>query len=185
VAWGGIDVAPMDRKPGDLQQSLVTEGGAFTGKGHSSQVWAVRGPATVLLGQPGSPTVIGTVGSPGPVETLSGWYRVEDDGLVVEVTRETDPATIADLDSTWIQLIDANIAGAADETGSRRGSDATSVGYFDEHQAYSAEGTSSVVSNGRLPDSKWIGWQRDPSQGYVARLAKSAPKAAETVDEDI
>lgn len=147
VSMGGRAIPdPADRKPGDLQQSLkVDASGQTSGLGHSSQVWTVFGDGVACLGQPGSPTVVGgTVSAPGPIETLSGWYALPPGKLKWEVGPGTDPALVAKLTCVEFQLIEANVGNAND--------DATGVG---EARVDKSE----VVSNGRLPDSKWITWE--------------------------
>jgi hypothetical protein len=77
----------------------------------------------------------------------------------------TDPATVASVDVTYVQLIDANTKGsnkadATQKTGkSLRGGDATSVGAMTEAATFSAKGASDLISAGRLPTSKWADWK--------------------------
>jgi hypothetical protein len=141
---GGIRVEPADRRPGDLQQSYATDDGTANGAGHSSQVWAVRGRGVAYLGTDASPTLRPAPGAAIP----PGWYAVED--VFMELGPETDPATVASLDVTWVQLIDAN-------TG--RKDDATRVGAMQQASTYSPTGESTLVAAGRLPSSKWLDWQ--------------------------
>ena len=142
---GGIQVATGDRRPGDLQQSFKTTDGMANGEGHSSQVWAVQGQGVAYLGAPTSPTLSPTPSSPIP----PGWYAVE--GVFWEVGPDTDPATIASLDVSSVQLIDANT--------DRKNDDATQIGPMTKATAYKPAGSSSLVATARLPSSKWIDWQ--------------------------
>ena len=76
-----------------------------------------------------------------------GWYAIED--VFMELGPDTDPATVASIDVTWTQAIDAN---------TDRANDATRVGAMTEASTYSAKGKSSLVAVGRLPTSKWFDW---------------------------
>ena len=156
VALGGIEVDPKDRKPGDLQQTMKTDSsGKFTGAGHSSQVWSVRGIGVCYLGANDSPTIIPpNVTNPAPLDELEkGWYEINDEsGLFWLVDKDTSPDHVATLRADYIQLIDANVG---------RSGDATAVGTTSRAKEFHSGTTSEVTSNGRLPTSKWIAWVRN------------------------
>lgn len=157
VSLGGKEIDPGARKPGDLQQAIeIDANGIATGKGHSSQVWSVLGDGVACLGQPGSPTIAGgTVTSPAAIETLSGWYALPTGALKWKIGPETDPALVASLTCVEFELIDANTGRAND--------DATGIGS-------ARKDGQEVVSNGRLPSSKWIDWETR-AQDVVGTLA--------------
>lgn len=163
VALGGIEVSPEARKPGDLQQTLKTVDGRFTGGGHSSTVYEVQGTGVAELGASDGPSIRGTVGSPGPVGSLAaGWYQIPADSkLRWVVGPETNPARVATLAAKDIQVVDSN-NGREDADGNR---DATGIGRSFEKK------DSPVLSNGRLPTSRWISWAADESVRPVADLA--------------
>jgi hypothetical protein len=162
---GGQKIAMTDRRPGDLQQKLATvdgktTDGTYVGAGHSSQVWAVCGQGVAYLGAAGSPKLFTTKATDIP----PGWYQL--DGVVMEIDPMTDPATVASVEVTYVQLIDANTKGtykedASAKTGkSLRGGDATNIGAMTEAKKSSDKGASEVISAGRLPGSKWADWKR-------------------------
>ena len=160
VALGGIEIELEDRKPGDLQQWLKTNDGRFTGAGHSSTVFAVKGTGIAYLGDGGSPEIEGyDTGGLAP-----GWYEIpEGADLRWKIDPDTDPATVATLRALDIQLIDANTRGA--------GEDATAVGSFREETEHSEEGRSQVTSSGRLPTSAWYAWVENPSMAIKQVLS--------------
>ena len=87
--------------------------------------------------------MFGAVKTPGPVEALAGWYEIpEGSKLAWELGPETDPAQVARLTCVSYQLIEANTGKAGD--------DATAVGGLTKDKS------TQIVSDGRLPDSKWI-----------------------------
>ncbi|MEL6343280.1 MAG: hypothetical protein AAFV53_09085 [Myxococcota bacterium] len=161
VLFGGTEVELEDRLPGDIQQALKTNSqGTYTGAGHSSVVHAVEGYGVARVGETGSPEIIGGVKSPATADALApGWYRIEaGSDLRWSVGPDTDPASLAAITTTHVQLIDANIAGNADESGSARGGDATQVGFMNEQEDFDDSQASATTCAGRLPSSPWFPW---------------------------
>ena len=172
ASMGGRTIERDDRRPGDLQQAFKTNGGIATGKGHSSQVWSVRGPGVARLGEAGGPTIIGNPATP-LAELEPGWYEIDGDTLMWEVGPDTDPACVARLTAASVQTIDANIG---------RGADGTGVGGFEKQTAFSKEGASTAYSDGRLPTSRWFDWQpqgRRRGGGPPQRRGEEAPDEEE------
>jgi len=125
-----------------------------------SQEGREPGQGVAYLGAAGSPKLFTTKATDIP----PGWYQL--DGVVMEIDPMTDPATVASVEVTYVQLIDANTKGtykedASAKTGkSLRGGDATNIGAMTEAKKSSDKGASEVISAGRLPGSKWADWKR-------------------------
>jgi hypothetical protein len=177
VAFGGRIVDSAERRPGDVQQRFNTNNaGKYVGTGHSSVVHSIRGSGVAKLGDASSPSIEGSVQSPSDVESLQpGWYRISPgSGLQWVVTPETSVANVAEFTTEQTQLIDANIAGSLDSTGSARGGDATQLGAFHDDQAQA------VTCSGRLPSSPWFAWESSEPAVSAELSATASPTTSPT-----
>lgn len=147
ISMGGKEIDEAERRPGDLQQTAKTDAeGKFTGKGHSSIIYEVKGTGVGYYeaDNPNCPI-------PDGWETAeSGWYR----GNWI-INGLTNPFHVAEFAVSEVKLIDANTETVDNEQGVDRGEDATQIGDF---STGNNSGNNQLISNGRLPDSKWIDW---------------------------
>ncbi len=158
VALGGFEVVLTSRKPGDIQQWFKTRDGEYTGGGHSSTVYSVKGSGVALLGGANGPTIEG-----GDEDLQPGWYEIPaGSALRWVIGPDTEPSAVASLSASDIQLIDANTRGA--------GNDATKTGSFEAQEDYSDSGRSKVTSAGRLPTSDWFAWTATDAPESTQRL---------------
>lgn len=170
VAFGGKEVDPTERKPGDLQQRLDVANGKYTGGGHSSVVYEVQGTGVAYHGGSGSPDIIGDVGSPATKDELeAGWYEIPAGSkLRWAVTGDTAAEQVATLDAVDVRLVDSSNK-RSDGDG---GFDATAAGGKSHGES------TGILSNGRLPTSKWFAWAPDSGQAPIAVLEPAAKKSS-------
>lgn len=146
-SMGGVEINENQRMPGDLQQTLKTDSdGEYTGAGHASIIWETK---VTGIGYFDSENDNAPVPD-GVTLTTAGWYS----GNWI-INGDTDPRLVASYTTTQVKLIDANTSGVANESGNARGSDATQIGAFSDNNSSK---DNQFISNGRLPNSKWINW---------------------------
>jgi hypothetical protein len=134
---------PTKRMPGDIQQRFnVDSKNKFTGKGHSSTVYAVKGTGTCYF----DPKLASSAQpADGNVDRAAGWYT----GTWI-LDSNTEPKYVSEFTLTEVQMIDANEVDNKDKDGKNR-TQAVAIGSF-----YKPWGAESI---GRLPGSKWLGWK--------------------------